>query len=874
MSGRTKSFGELPEITQVGAGGVFAVNNAADTVTSRITIENLTAQIAASGSSAATTIEASSTSLVDLDSYTTAGNYTCTTSGASEYVSNQPIIAGTPFNLTVIKVLNSNTYLRQYYYPYNSNSLYVRISTDSGSNWSAWKYFITQDNMPTLGTAAAKNIPSSGNASSTEVVMGDDTRLTDSRNAADVSSWAKAANKPTYNGSEININAAQTGAAQSSIASSISASTSVDSSIGTLLNNDTTLNSQIGTLTNEVNSQKQALSNEVTTRATLGAHNLAPVSLDYIYSEHPTSSTVTWNGNTIVKRGVSVTVNNDKSLTISGSNTDNAADVVRLCAMELEAGTYVLSGALANSLTNYGLVLQVSYLPPNPAIASTGDNGSVSFTLAEKSFVQIRVYIGKTAAVPSGQTITFKPMVRMAEDSDTTYRPYVPTNSQLLSYKDNGVLGAKNWLDLSETNRSTNANVTVTATSTGIRVQNATAGTYRRAYYGLLNLKKNTQYKLNVDVIVTAGVGKVILADGTTSENLINSNVATGSYSIPFNTGNNANLSIGFYCTGETSAIGDVTYNNLMITLSTDTDPTYQPYAKPNTELTKDDIGLTANAFANGAVNLLENTGTSNTSYDVTFVKNSDGTVTTSGTSTHSDGNKKSIFTVYNGAIDSSLLGKRVRLSGCPADGATNKFYLVVGLYDSNNTSIGDLLTEIGSGLEFTILSNTVRLAVEIRTQYNVNVTGKVFKPMLTLADMPNSDYNHYVPYVKSNKELTDELAIKTATVPVYTHADESVTYATLKKIGNVVNMDIQFSIDENDTPLSATSLGQVPSEYRPHSTVGAQAISLRTAATWANATYINAYITVTGGGYITLRGNDTELATGKYLSGNLTYIV
>ena len=54
-----------------------------------------------------------------------------------------------------------------------------------------------------LGTAAAKNVPSSGDASTTEVVMGNDTRLTDSRNAKDVYSWAKASTKPTYTASEV-----------------------------------------------------------------------------------------------------------------------------------------------------------------------------------------------------------------------------------------------------------------------------------------------------------------------------------------------------------------------------------------------------------------------------------------------------------------------------------------------------------------------------------------------------------------------------------------------------------------------------------------------------------------------------------------------
>ena len=54
-----------------------------------------------------------------------------------------------------------------------------------------------------LGTAASKNVPASGDASNSEVVLGSDSRLTDARNAADVSAWAKAATKPTYTASEV-----------------------------------------------------------------------------------------------------------------------------------------------------------------------------------------------------------------------------------------------------------------------------------------------------------------------------------------------------------------------------------------------------------------------------------------------------------------------------------------------------------------------------------------------------------------------------------------------------------------------------------------------------------------------------------------------
>lgn len=54
-----------------------------------------------------------------------------------------------------------------------------------------------------LGTAASKDVASSGDASSTQVVMGNDSRLSDSRNAKDVYSWAKASSKPSYTASEV-----------------------------------------------------------------------------------------------------------------------------------------------------------------------------------------------------------------------------------------------------------------------------------------------------------------------------------------------------------------------------------------------------------------------------------------------------------------------------------------------------------------------------------------------------------------------------------------------------------------------------------------------------------------------------------------------
>lgn len=59
--------------------------------------------------------------------------------------------------------------------------------------------------FPSLGTASAKDVASSGNASTSQVVMGNDTRLSDARNASDVSAWAKSSTKPSYTKSEVGL---------------------------------------------------------------------------------------------------------------------------------------------------------------------------------------------------------------------------------------------------------------------------------------------------------------------------------------------------------------------------------------------------------------------------------------------------------------------------------------------------------------------------------------------------------------------------------------------------------------------------------------------------------------------------------------------
>lgn len=77
----------------------------------------------------------------------------------------------------------------------------TQVQSDWDESSSSSPAFIK--NKPTLGTASSKDVPSSGNASTSQVVMGSDTRLSDSRPASDVSAWAKASTKPSYTASEV-----------------------------------------------------------------------------------------------------------------------------------------------------------------------------------------------------------------------------------------------------------------------------------------------------------------------------------------------------------------------------------------------------------------------------------------------------------------------------------------------------------------------------------------------------------------------------------------------------------------------------------------------------------------------------------------------
>lgn len=292
-----------------------------------------------------------------------------------------------------------------------------------------------------------------------------------------------------------------------------------------------------------------------------------------------------------------------------------------------------------------------------------------------------------------------------------------------------------------------------------------------------------------------------------------------------------------------------------MIRLASDADTTYQPYAKNNVELTQENTGLTANAFANGAVNLLPSGASSNYVNGVTFTANNDGTVSASGTATGASA-------TINYVPNTPLKAGRYKLTGNPTNGYNISYVQVMF---SDGTSAADT----GTGDIFTLTSDVTITKVVLAVGKDKTAVG-AFKPMITLADVPNSDYNHYVPYAKSNKELTDTITSKAGTLSatslVATNAFE------IRQFGKVVAVNGYLTLDGNQTADGVTTndLGTVSGVDLPNVNRNVHALCGIAANPWEKPTEVT-YITLTSAGNLQLKLS-TSGAQSVYFS--FSYVV
>jgi hypothetical protein len=174
------------------------------------------------------------------------------------------------------------------------------------------------------------------------------------------------------------------------------------------------------------------------------------------------------------------------------------------------------------------------------------------------------------------------------------------------------------------------------------------------------------------------------------------------------------------------------TLNNVvvrpMLRLSTETDPTFAPYS--NICPISGHTGV--NAKVRGK-NLYNNEVGTLTTNGITFTKNADGSIQTSGTATSN--------AYYN--MSNRILPKDTYIvSGCPSGGAEDKYKISV--YNATSSQpIGG--SDIGNGFHFTADGES-EYRLFIRIINGQNMEGFTFYPMIRLATETDSTYEPYNP--------------------------------------------------------------------------------------------------------------------------------
>ena len=246
---------------------------------------------------------------------------------------------------------------------------------------------------------------------------------------------------------------------------------------------------------------------------------------------------------------------------------------------------------------------------------SSGEAVSINFNTQNYEIVVIR--LSASFDVSSQGDISYSNyMLTLADDTNSTFAEPSETNIQLtqnkMSYVDNGILGAKNWLNVnasySKPASATNLSVTITDNGRVVRITDTDSATYRNIGY-TIPIRANTNYVITGNASVTTGDARIkVETTGGTQVGI--TSTLSGSFSLSFNSGNNTTLKIVLFTSFSTASVSNVTYENLMLRLATDTDPTYQPYAQTNRE-------LTINKTENSVIGNVEDGATASQAYAV-----------------------------------------------------------------------------------------------------------------------------------------------------------------------------------------------------------------------------------------------------------------
>ena len=310
---------------------------------------------------------------------------------------------------------------------------------------------------------------------------------------------------------------------------------------------------------------------------------------------------------TKTENGLTFTDNGDGSITVSAGTASAETEFYLKGVydnLSLNSNNLILSGCPAGgSASTYMLRFLVS---PNGGTWTTfvneiGEGASLSgWDMASYPYSILKIVIKAGTVISS--PITFKPMIRDARITDDTYAPYAPTNRELMSFKANNKVGAKNLLPYPYRDTTkVDSGITYTVNSDGTVSMSGTASALSQFYFNLQNLY------LPKGVYTVTGCpsyanGKYVIWVRTDDNSIYCIDNGHGGNFIVTDPSNPITVSIVTYDIASIPAAEPVTIKP-MIRIAEDTDSTYTPFAKTNKELTDDVSALNSNSSIESGTN-------------------------------------------------------------------------------------------------------------------------------------------------------------------------------------------------------------------------------------------------------------------------------
>lgn len=234
----------------------------------------------------------------------------------------------------------------------------------------------------------------------------------------------------------------------------------------------------------------------------------------------------------------------------------------------------------------------------------------------------------------------------------------------------------------------------------------------------------------------------------------------------------------------------------------------YEPPAMTNRQLTTDKVGMDLLSEV-GGVNYFNNTGTTQGVKGVTFTVGSDKKVTATGNN--------------DGTGSSNLIVTRVPLkkgtymcSGSPSGGSSTTYGVNFDVNSSSNN------WDYGDGRIITLASDGyVDVYMHVHNGYSISGS-LVFAVMIT----PVSYNGPYVPYAKSNKQLTDDVTPNSYTPTV--SGFKSFEVNKVLKIGAIKNFMLNAYTDGAKDAGTSIDLFYLDTDYRPQNGNVSKEILLR----------------------------------------------